>query len=503
MEVSLKSNIDIKNIRSEVLAFGLFEDEAKLPSFVEKIDSKINKQISFLLSKKIFIPKAGQSVIITTNGLLPQKYIVLLGFGKRIKFDLEAIRIVSAEIVKQTKKIKEKSVAFLSFPLNSVIGNSPFDALKTFFETLFLRNHILKNYKSAKKDDFEKEIQVDSFVLFSDETDMKVFNNALSVARIFANAANKTRDFVNMPSNFLTPKVFSEEAKKICSASKLKLKIINFNEIKRLKMGAIWGVGKGSNNLPVVLLIEWNGAKTNSKPMALIGKGVTFDSGGISLKPSKKMDEMKEDMAGAAAVLFAMEAISKMKLKKNVFAVIPLVENMPSGGALKPGDIVETMSGKTVEIISTDAEGRLILADAITYAKKLGAEKILDFATLTGACIVALGDIASAIIGNNKEFIEKIIFNAEKSGERLWQLPLYEEYREYLKSEIADIKNCSDLGKAGTSTGAIFLKEFVGDTTWAHVDIAGTAVIDREIRHLPKGPTGSGVFTTLNYILNS
>lgn len=266
-------------------------------------------------------------------------------------------------------------------------------------------------------------------------------------------------------------------------------------------MEAIYAIAKGSKEPAKVVVLQTKDQRPKTKDViALIGKGITFDSGGISLKPSKKLWEMKTDMAGAAAVLEAMKAISLLGIKKNVIAVIPLTENMPDGGALKPGDVVGSLSGKTVEIISTDAEGRMILADAITYAKKLGAAQIVDVATLTGGCVVALGDVASGIMGNDEKLVSRLINSSEKTGEKMWKLPLYKEYKEYLKSEIADIKNSADNGKASPSTGGIFLQLFVEDTPWAHIDIAGTAFLDKGRGYLSEGATGVPVRTLVEFL---
>ncbi|GAI46462.1 unnamed protein product, partial [marine sediment metagenome] len=258
-------------------------------------------------------------------------------------------------------------------------------------------------------------------------------------------------------------------AKKMAKEVGIKCEVL---DPKKEGMEAIWAIAKGSRE-PAKLIVLGKGS------IALIGKGITFDAGGISLKPSKKLWEMKIDMAGAAAVIEAMRAIALLKIKKDVMAVIPLCENMPGGAALKPGDVVSSLSGITTEIISTDAEGRMILADAITYAKQKGAKQIIDCATLTGGCITALGDVASGYFSNNEELIEGIRKASDRSGEKMWLLPLYKEYKDYVKSEIADQKNCTEGRGASPSTGATFLQKFVGDTPWAHIDIAGTAYLSK------------------------
>ncbi len=494
-------NKDIRSVKCDILALNVFEGTIRPAGELSAVDKALKGMISSMISGKDISGGKSSHLLLHTHGKISAKYVLLVGCGKRDEFDLEAVRIYAAEIIKQAKKVKAGIVAAV-IPSDAVSGAGPFDACRSFLESAELRDYEFTGYKSDKKNNDRASLE-EMILIEHDPSYAKTYKKAADLARICAGAANKARELVNMPSNMLTPKTFASEAKKVCFKSSLRLKVLTSSDIKRIGMGAVWGVAKGSDNEPLVLIIEYQGAGAAAKPTALIGKGVTFDSGGISIKPSKKMHEMKEDMAGAAAVLFSVEAAAKLKIKKNIIGVIPLVENMPSGGALKPGDVIKTLSGKTVEIISTDAEGRLILADAITYAKKLGASRIIDLATLTGACTVCLGDIAAAAIGNDKEFTETVIASAERSGERLWELPLYEEYREYLKSSVADLKNCSDLGKASTSTAAIFLKAFVGDTPWVHVDIAGIASLEREIRFLGKGASGAGVLTVVNYLLYS
>ncbi|MFA5103792.1 MAG: leucyl aminopeptidase [Candidatus Margulisiibacteriota bacterium] len=494
-------NKDITKVRCDLLSINIFEGALKAAGELGSVDKALKGIISSLISGKEISGKLSSSFLLHTHGKLSAKYVLIVGSGKRGDFNLEAVRMIAAETVKQAKKMKVSSVAVV-VPSDGVSGAGPFETCRSFVEAALIQNYEFSGYKTGKED--EGNFSVDSLLIVEKNTAYsKTYKKAIELGSICGSAVNSARELVNMPSNMLTPKIFAVKAKNVCSKNSLRLKVLDAAQIKKIGMGAIWGVAKGSDHEPVVLVIEYNGSGKNSKFVALIGKGVTFDSGGISIKPSKKMEDMKEDMAGAAAVLFAMEAAAKLSVKKNILAVIPLVENMPSGGALKPGDVIKTLSGKTVEIISTDAEGRLVLADAITYAKKLGAEKIIDFATLTGACTTCLGDIAAAAVGNDKELTETVIASAEKSGERLWELPLYDEYRQYLKSTVADIKNCSDLGKASTSTGAMFLKEFVGDTPWVHVDIANIASLDRDIRFWGKGASGAGVLTAINYLLYS
>lgn len=492
-------NTDISKVKCDILAVGFFEGTGKLTGRAAEADKMLGGTISSLISGGEITGKLSSSTVIHSKTSHPVRRVLVVGLGKRADLDMDAIRMASCAVIRSAKKVKAKTVA------TTIHGSGDidrFDACRALTEASVLDNYEFKDYKTDKDDEDSEGLE--ELVVVSDKAaDVPGYKKSVFTGQVCADAANKAKDLVNMPSNMLTPKDFVKIARETCSQNRIKLKVLGVPEIKKLGMGALWGVAKGSIHEPAVLVMEYNGGGSGAKPFGLVGKGITFDSGGISIKPSKKMHEMKGDMAGAAAVLFSMEALARLGLKKNVVAVVPLTENMPDGGALKPGDVIKTINGKTVEIISTDAEGRLILADALGYANRLGVSKLMDFATLTGACTVALGDVASAILGNDDEYVESVIASADKSGERLWRLPLYKEYREYLKSSVADMKNCSDLGKASTSTAAIFLKEFVGDTPWVHIDIANTADLDRDVRFYKKGPTGAGVFTAINYLLYS
>jgi leucyl aminopeptidase len=316
-----------------------------------------------------------------------------------------------------------------------------------------------------------------------------------------AEATNLARDMVNEPANHMTPSQMAETAKKLAETCDLELTVLEREQMQELGMGALLGVAQGSRQPPKFMVLHYKGGDSGEIDVALLGKGVTFDSGGISIKPSAKMGEMKGDMAGGAAVMAAISAIARLKPKINVMAVIPATENLLSENALKPGDILTAMSGKTIEIISTDAEGRLALADALGYVRKFGAKFMIDVATLTGACRVALGDVCTGAFTNNQELVDKIITAGAEAGELIWQMPMYDQYKEQNKSDVADIKNVG--GRlAGASTAAQFLAEFAGDTPWVHLDIAGTSMTDKEKNYLVKGATGVPVRTLVNLVLS-
>jgi len=417
---------------------------------------------------------------------------IIVGLGKKEKFDLEAVRTAASAAIKKAREVKARTVSAVIFKGR---GIAVCDAAKAMVEGAVLGLYRFAGYaKEKEKPDFA----IGQLVLIeNDKKNLKPAEKGAELGRIIAEAENHARDLVNEPSNKLTPTAFAKLAERIAKINNLKFRSL---DPKAEGLGALLAVAKGSDEPPRMVVLEYRGDAKSKEKIALIGKGITFDSGGISLKPSKKMYEMKCDMAGAAAVLGVMSLLNDLKPKKNVIGVIPLTENMPSGHATKPGDVVGSLSGLTIEVINTDAEGRMILADAVTYAKKLGATKLVDIATLTGGCIVALGDASTGVIGNNQKLIDQIVETGNNCGQRMWQLPLYDEFKQSLKSKLADIKNSSETGKAQPSTGAAFISKFVGNTPWAHLDIAGTAFLDKEHGYLPEGATGVPVRTLIEWL---
>jgi len=324
-----------------------------------------------------------------------------------------------------------------------------------------------------------------------DQNKLEKAQSGIEKGGIIAEGVNFARDLVNEPPDVATPALLAETA---LSIKGIECRIIERDEAEKLGMGAFLAVAKGSEFPPKFIHMSYKPKGVSKKKVAIIGKGITFDSGGLDIKPASGMVNMKDDMAGAAAVIAVMRVLPLLKPDVEVHGIVAACENMPDGKAYRPGDVLKSLSGKTIEIDNTDAEGRLTLADAITYAKNIGVDEIIDLATLTGACMVALGRVASGIMGNNQELINRLIKSAEDSGERLWQLPLYEEYKESLKSDIADFKNTGSR-EGGASIAGVFLKEFAGDTPWVHIDIAGPSWLDKDIKELSKGPSGVGVRT--------
>lgn len=491
IQVECASIIDIK---CDLLVVNFFEGEKKPSGAAAAADKALGGLISKLIKDGEINGKQGKATLIHCNSNLKTQKLAVVGLGKPEKLDLEAVRTAAAAAIKKAKEVKARTVATIIHGSGCGCLDVE-DSAKALVEGSVLGIYKFPGY--AKEKD-EPDFKVEKLILVErDRKKIKPISRGAKLGLIIAEAENHARDLVNEPSNKMTPTAFADLSRRIAKINGLKFTSL---DPKKENMLALWSVAKGSNEPPRLVALEYRGNPGSKEKIALIGKGITFDSGGISLKPSKKMDEMKADMAGAAAILGVMSLLADLKPKKNVIGVIPLTENMPSGHATKPGDIVGSLSGYTIEVTNTDAEGRMILADAITYARKRGAKQIIDVATLTGGCIVALGDAATGVIGNDQKLMDKIIEAGNRCGQKMWQLPLYDEYKESLKSEIADLKNTAGTGKAQPSTGAAFLEKFVGDIPWAHLDIAGTAFLDKGRGYLPEGATGVPVRTLIEFL---
>ena len=357
-------------------------------------------------------------------------------------------------------------------------------------------------YRTKEKE--QRELK--RIVVLIDGADEKALQRAVERGRIVGESVNFTRDLANEPGAFMTPTILADRAKEVAKKFGMSVDVLDQKQMEKLGMGSLLGVARGSDEPPKLIVLKYeprNAAKdAKGELLALVGKGITFDSGGISIKPGENMELMKYDMTGAATVVGVMRAIAQLKPSIPVLGVAPCSENLPSGKATKPGDVLRAMTGKTIEVINTDAEGRLVLADAIAYAKTLGATRIIDMATLTGAVSIALGDVNTAILGTDQTLIDAVIDAGKGVGEKFWQLPLDDEYTKQIKSDIADIKNVGGK-KAGTITAAAFLKEFADGTSWAHLDIAGTAWGDPATPYRAKGPTGIAVRTLIEFVERS
>ena len=408
--------------------------------------------------------------------------VLLVGAGPADKFDAAGMRRLCGAAV---RFLKAKSVKKVALFLDSEFSGSDFASAAV--EGALLGNFEPDRYKTGNDKKF-----LDTFIVAGDTPDLE---SAVARGRILAEAQNFSRDLVNEPANLLTPLGMAEAARKMAADFGLECEVLDRDAMQKLGMGSLLGVAIGSAEPPVLIVLRYRPAKPEGAAhLGLVGKGVTFDTGGISIKPADGMEKMKYDMAGGAAMIGAMRAIAQLKPAIPVSAFIPAVENMPGSRAQRPGDIVTAMNGKTIEVINTDAEGRLILADALTYARRQGCTHLVDAATLTGAVVVALGHLNVGLFANDDGMRDRVLAAAKGEGERMWPLPLEEDYKEYLKSGFADIANVGGRW-GGAITAAIFLKEFAEETPWVHLDIAGTAWLDENKPYLAKGPTGLPVRT--------
>ncbi len=487
---------NIARVKADAILINIFEGTKKLSGDIAAIDSALDEGISQLISRGEIKGKLGEITVIHSLGKLPAVRMVVLGLGKKNKLTLDRMRGAVAEACRHLQKKRVNSIATLTHGsgISGITSDSSAQAIveAALLGTYSFRRHITKKDKHGKISRLT--------LLCRNKADVSKLQQAINRGSIIAEAAILARDMANEPSNFMSPSDMAEAAKKLAKDYGLEFTVLEREQMQEKGMGALLGVAQGSCQPPKLILLNYKGKQAKGIDLALVGKGITFDSGGISLKPSHKMEEMKGDMAGGAAVIAAISAMARLKLKINVTAIVPAVENLPGNCAFKPGDVLKAMTGKTIEIISTDAEGRLILADALGYASKLKARFIIDVATLTGACVVALGYVCTGAMGNNQGLVDKVITAGAGAGELIWQLPMYDDYKEQNKSDIADIKNAGSRG-AGTITAALFLAEFVGKTPWLHLDIAGTSTSDKEHKYLAKGATGVPVRTLVNLAL--
>ena len=478
--------------KTEVLCAFCFED-TNVAIGLGKLNKKIEQTIS--QSIKEINGEKGKISIIHSHKEIPSERVLIAGLGKKNKFTSDVIRDVTGIITKKIHELKIKEFSII-IPDKTPIDNN--QIISSIVEGANLSLYEFDLFKKEKSNNKEPDL----ILLTSNKNAQKIIKDSI----IISDAVKFTRDVANLPPNECPPMKLGEIAKKIANENKMKCTVFSKNEIKSKGLGGVTAVGQGSKNEPKFIILEYRNGKKEQKPILLVGKAVTFDTGGISLKPGEKMDEMKFDKCGGCTVLGVMKAISELKLPINVVAIIPSVENMPSGDAFRPGDIIKLFNGKTAEILNTDAEGRLILADGLSYGiKHYQPSSVMDFATLTGACIVALGTNVAAIISNNTKLASKIKVASTKTSEEVWELPINDDYMNMVKSKVADIKNLGMGRAAGTITAAAFLANSVGNVPWVHFDIAGTAWIQPSTKsksYNSHGATGFGVRLVINHLMN-
>ena len=487
---------NLAEAKSQAVILTFFEDQKKLAGAALQIDQKCGGLISELIKNRDFEAKQSQISVIYTRGVLPAKRIAILGLGKSSEVDLEKIRGAFAKVMQHLRSMNIREAA-TSIDWK-MISETKEKIVQAVIEGALLGLYQYNPYKTVGREDIK---DIEKLSIICEVKDYVRIEKEVQKAQIIAGAVYFVRDLVSAPSNEMTPSIMAKKAQQLGKRKNLVCKVLDKKRMKELGMNSLLGVASGSNEKPQFIIMEYSGGKKSEAPIVLIGKGLTFDSGGISIKPSEKMDEMKTDMSGGAAVMGVVMATSELKLPLNIVGLIPAAENMPSGTAYKPGDILKSYSGKTIEVINTDAEGRLILADALSYASKYKPAAIIDIATLTGACIIALGDDVIGMLGTNDKLKGEISRAAKATGELVWELPLWECYSELIKSDIADYKNSGGRA-AGTITAAAFLSKFVGDFPWVHLDIAGPAWTAKDRTYIPKGASGVTVRLLVELLRN-
>ena len=485
----------IEELDVQALAVAVFKNEKSDDGFIKQLDELSGGLVSSALEAEEFSGKEGETCYfhLVANNKLKARRLLLVGVGEADDYKEGQISQMTGTAVRSLRSKNVKSIGVV--PRASVEDEqSAATAVQGAFIALFDPD----KYRTVEKE----QKTVDRLVIVMESAGEGELERGLESGRIIGESINFTRDLANEPGGYMTPSDMAERAREIANEFGLNIDVLDEARMEQEGMGSLLSVARGSDQPAKLIILKYTPAKAegdSSDLLAFVGKGVTFDSGGISLKPGENMELMKYDMTGGATVLGAMRAIAQLKPPIPILGLAPCTENLPSGKATKPGDVVKAMTGKTIEIINTDAEGRLILADAIAYAKKLGATKIIDMATLTGAVSIALGDVNTAVLGTDQELIDEIIEAGREVGEKFWQLPLDKEYSKQIKSDIADIKNVGGR-KAGTITAAAFLKEFADGVSWAHLDIAGTAWGDDAKPYRSKGPTGIAVRTLLRIV---
>ena len=480
------------------IVVNLFEGVTAPGGATGAVDRALDGAISSLIGDGEIKGKKGEVTLVHTLGRRSPSRVVVLGLGKESDFTLETVRWVSGVVCRHLRRIGVETVATVAHGAG-IGGLEPGASAQAIAEGSLLGLYRYDEHKSKR--DAANDVQELAIV----ELDGKrVGELKAGVVRgsVIAEATNLCRDMANGPANVVTPTRMAEFALEVAGSGSLQIEVLDRPQMEELGMGALLGVARGSHEPPKLIVLRHAGDPDDeSNSLALVGKGITFDSGGISIKPAAGMGRMKSDMAGGAAVISAMGAIGRLGPRINVTGIVPATENMPGGGAQRPGDIVTAMNGKTIEIVNTDAEGRLILADAVAYARLLGHERIVDVATLTGAMSVALGDICTGAFGNDQQLIDGVIDAGKQAGERMWHMPTFDEYKSQFKSDVADIKNTGGRG-AGSITGAQIIGEFADGASWVHLDIAGTRLVGSTKGYNPKGATGVTVRTLTRLALD-
>ncbi len=499
MKFAIETN-EVLELQVDLLVIVAFEEKLDMAFRFKEVDKELEGLLSSLAEEEDFTAKEDQSLLIHTHGRIGPKRVMLFGLGKREEFQVPDTRRYGAIGARSARGRKCETMAITLPPLDTSAMEL---AVQFLVEGALMGAYRFDKYRDKEARTKETlttvHIPVDPDRLNGERT--APLSLAVARGEIIAGAVNWTRDLVNEPGSVMTPTRLADLAQGLAKDGDVTCKVLGPKECEKQKMRLLMAVASGSAMEPrfIHLTYKPKGKEKPKRKLVLVGKGITFDSGGLSLKPGASMQDMKVDMAGAAAVLGVAKALSPLGIKAEVHLLVPTCENMPSGSSYRVGDVVTGMAGKSVEILNTDAEGRLILADALAYGVKLGGDEIIDLATLTGACMVALGPHVAGVMGNDRAMVERFLASARRAGEEVWALPLPRRLKEQLKSPIADMKNIGDRW-GGALTAGLFLKEFVDKTAWIHLDIAGPASADKEWGHVVKGGTGFGVASVLEYL---
>jgi len=482
----------LDSLRADLAACFVFQGDKEPPAIANR---ELRRSLARLMEEERFEGRRGEYVLWYTDGAYPSRRYAVIGLGKKTKFDSVSLRDAVANAVHRAEAVSAKTLA-LAFPRGAEAGLPPKERTQALVEGVLLGNYKFDKYLTEP----HKKARPLSQATFVADVSPAAAREGIRLGRITAEAVCLARDLVCEPAGVLTPAEMARIAMGRARKKGIGCRVLEKDDMEKLGMRALLGVAAGSAQPPKLIHLTYKPRGRARRRVALVGKGLTFDSGGLNLKPTGSIETMKCDMAGSAAVLGTMLALPDLKVPVEVHGFLAMTENMPGGRAQKPGDVIRTMKGKTVEINNTDAEGRLVLADALVYAQQQEPDVIIDLATLTGACVVALGPLASGVMGNDRRLSSAILKAAGVAGERMWPLPLYDEYADMLSSDVADMKNTGERW-GGALTAGLFLQEFVEEkTSWAHIDIAGPAFIERDVAVVRKGGSGAGVPTLLRYL---
>jgi len=482
----------LRTLQGEMMALLAFAPPEPPSPAEAALDASLDGVLTDLRQSRDWTGKPEETALVYTHGSLGLRRVLLVGLGARDAFGLESLRVAAAASAKAARRLR---VGRYHAVLPAVDGWACDELAQALAEGALLGAYV---YEGHKTDDESTPPPLDGITVVVPTGCVEAGSSGAARGAVIAEAVTLARDLANEPGNFMTPTLFAEKAEEVANAVGLGYQVLEESDMASLGMGALLGVAQGSEEPAKFVVLEHNAGHPELDTYVIVGKGITFDSGGISLKPGEGMEWMRDDMSGAAVALGVLQAVARLGFPLHVVGLLPTTENLPDGRAYKPGDVLESLAGLTIEVVSTDAEGRLILADALAYARRFQPKAVVDLATLTGACVVALGNVTSGLMSNDDSLAAQLGAASARTGERIWRLPLFDEYAEQIKSDVADVRNTGGR-PAGSITAGLFLQRFAA-YPWAHLDIAGTAKVDKERGYIPKGATGHGVRLLVDWL---